>query len=111
MEKYITFSVPIEKKSDGGKIVSNKLTFIDSFRFMSASLWDLVDNLSGRIFNSIVCTKCMEGNKIIAECKFDGLKNDELIYRCRKYKIEWERSIKLLIRKFQCISVLQRQLK
>ena len=53
----------------------------------------------------------MEGNKIIAECKFDGLKNDELIYRCRKYKMEWERSIKLLIRKFQCISVLQRQLK
>ena len=29
---------------------------IDSFRFINFSLSDLVDNLSGRIFNSIVCT-------------------------------------------------------
>ena len=89
MEKYITFSVPI-KKCDDGKTVSYKLRFIDSFRFMSTSLSDLVDNLSGGIFNSIVCTNCIEGNKINAECEFDGLKNDELIYRCRKCKIEGE---------------------
>ena len=52
MEKYITFSVPIKKKCDDGKIIPYKLWFIDSF--ISASLSDLVDNLSG-IFNSIEC--------------------------------------------------------
>ena len=47
MEKYITFSVPINKKCVEGKTITCKLRFIDSFRFMSASLLDLVDNLSG----------------------------------------------------------------
>ena len=65
MEKYITFSVPIKKKCDDNKTITHKLRFIDSFRFMNFSLSDLVDNLSGRIFNSIVCTKCMERKKLI----------------------------------------------
>ena len=98
MEKYITFSVSIKEKCDDNKTITHKLWFIDNFRFINFSLSDLVDNLSGRIFNSIVCTKCME-----RECCFVGLKNDELIYRCRKCKEEWERSIKPLIRKFQNI--------
>ena len=34
MEKYITFSVPINKECDNGKTVTYKLKFIDSFRFM-----------------------------------------------------------------------------
>ena len=46
MEKYITFSAPIKKICDDGKTISYKLRFIDSFRFMSDSLSDLVDNLS-----------------------------------------------------------------
>ena len=62
MEKYITFSAPIKKKRDDGKTITHKLRFIDSFRFMSASLSDLVDNLSG-IFISKVCKKCMEIKK------------------------------------------------
>ena len=53
-ENYITFSVPIEKQitkidEDGNhKIVdtSYKINFIDSFRFMSSSLSNLVDNLA-----------------------------------------------------------------
>ena len=52
MEKYITFSVPIKKKCDNGKTITYKLRFIDSFRFMSTSLSELVDNMSGN-FNSI----------------------------------------------------------
>ena len=60
METYITFSVPIKKKCDDNIIVTHKLRFIDRFRFMKFSLSDLVDNLSRRIFNSIVGTKCME---------------------------------------------------
>ena len=46
MEKYITFSEPIQKEWDNGKIISYKLKFIDAFRFMPTSLSSLVDNLS-----------------------------------------------------------------
>ena len=55
MEKYITFSVPIEKECDDGRTITRKLRFIDSFRFMSASL---SDNISG-IVDSIECKSCM----------------------------------------------------
>ena len=103
MEKQITFSVPIKKKFDDKNTITHRLRFIDSFRFMNVSLEDLVDNLFGKIFNSIVCTKCMGRKKIDSECCFVGLKNDELIYRCRELKKEWERSIKPLIRKLASI--------
>ena len=46
MEKYITFSGTIKKICDDRKTISYKLRFIDSFRFLSASLSDLVDKLS-----------------------------------------------------------------
>ena len=50
-EKYITFSVPILKEviNNNGdkKKITYKLKFIDSFRFMSNSLSELVDNMSG----------------------------------------------------------------
>ena len=62
MEKYITFPVPI-KKCDDGKTVAKRLRFIDRFRFMSASLSNRVDNLSG-IFISKECKKCMERKKL-----------------------------------------------
>ena len=73
MEKYITFSVPIKKKCDDGKTIAYKLRFIDSFRFMSTSLSELVDNMSGN-FNSIECKSCTENNGY-EECKkiTDGL--------------------------------------
>ena len=47
MEKYITFFVPIKKECDDGKTITRKPRFIDSFRFMSTSSSDLVDNMSG----------------------------------------------------------------
>ena len=49
MEKYITFSAPIKKKCDNGKTITYKLRFIDSFRFMSTSLSELLDNMSGNL--------------------------------------------------------------
>ena len=52
MEKYLIFSVRIKKECDNGKKIAHKLRFIDSFRFMSTSLPELVDNMSG-VFNSI----------------------------------------------------------
>ena len=104
MEKYITFSVPIKKKCNDSKTITRKLRFIDSFRFMLASLSDLVDNMSG-IFNSIECKSCMEKIKINSECCFVGLKNNRLIYRCKECKEEWKRPIEGLIRKF--LSIIQ----
>ena len=50
MEKYITFSAPIKKEviNNNGdkKVITYKLKFIDSFRFMSTSLSELIDNTS-----------------------------------------------------------------
>ena len=99
MEKYITFSVPIKKECDNGKTIAYKLRFIDSFRFMSTSLSELADNMSGR-FNSIECRSCIEKIKINSECCFVGLKNSTLIYKCKECKEEWKRPINELIEKF-----------
>ena len=63
-EKYVTFSVPIKKEitkknDDGDKFtkISCKIKFIESFRFMSSSLSNLVDNLSEGL-HSDKCTIC-----------------------------------------------------
>ena len=63
MEKYIAFSAPIKKKCGDSKTITHKLRFIDSFTFMSISLSELVDNMSGKFFNSIECKKCIERKK------------------------------------------------
>ena len=55
-EKYITFSVPIKKELDNGKSITYKIKFIDSFKFMSSSLSNLVDNLS----EARHCDKCTD---------------------------------------------------
>ena len=72
MEKYVTFSVPIKKgviNNDGNKkLITCKLRFIDSYRFMLASLSELADNMSG-IFNTIDCKSWIEKNKINSELK------------------------------------------
>ena len=67
MEKYMTFSVPIQKKCDDSKTITYKLRIIDSFRFMPTLLSKLVDNMSGN-FNSIECKSCAENNRC-EECK------------------------------------------
>ena len=66
---------------------------------MSASLSDLVDNLSG-LFYGIECKSRLEKIKINSECYFVGLKNNSLIYRCKECKEKWKRPIEGLIRKF-----------
>ena len=67
MEKYIAFSTPVKKKCDDGKTIPYKLRFIDSFRFMSTSLSELVGNMSGNV-NSIECKSCAENNRC-KKCK------------------------------------------
>ena len=55
------------------------------------------------IFNSTGCKKCMEREKINSESCFFKLKNNNLIYRCRKCKEKWEKPIEGLIKKFPSI--------
>ena len=45
-----------------GEIITYKLKFIDSYRFMQSSLSNLVDNLSG-VYDK-ECKKCMERKKL-----------------------------------------------
>ena len=43
IEKYITFSVPIKKKIENKDLeITHKIKFIDSYRFMSSSLLNLL---------------------------------------------------------------------
>ena len=81
-EKYITFSVPLKKENN--KKITYKLKFIDSYRFMSTSLSNLVDTLSGVYGKE--CKKCMERKKIRLNCEFIGFKNGRLNYKCKECK-------------------------
>ena len=65
-EKYLTFSIPLKKEIKDKKLVTYKLRFIDSSRFMSTLLASLVDNLS-KVGNTN-CTKCMERYNTNSEC-------------------------------------------
>ena len=52
-EKCITYSTPLKKKIENKDIeITYKIKFIDSYRFMSSSLFKLVDNLSEGIHNN-----------------------------------------------------------
>ena len=101
-EKYITFSVPIKKeitkkdKDGNDKIttISYKIKFIDSFRFMSTSLSNLVDNLSEGLHTD-KCTDC--------ELHFDymSIEDNQLIFRCFGCKKNCEKDFnKELIKRF-----------
>ena len=51
--KYITFSVPIKKKTENKDTeITCKIKFIDSYKFMSMPLSKLIDNLSEGIHNN-----------------------------------------------------------
>ena len=77
-EKYITFSVPIEKKIDNKNVdITYKIKFIDSFRFMATSLSKLVDNLTDNIHNDR-CIKCKSNFCFVRAI------NEKLIFKCIK---------------------------
>ena len=75
-EKYITFSVPIKKRTEYKDMeITYKIKFIDSFRFVATSLSKLVDNL----------TEDIHGDKCV-DCKSDlsymKVIDEALIFRC-----------------------------
>ena len=65
--------MPLKKEDDNGKKSTYKLKFIDSYRFMSTSLSNLIDKLSG--FYDKECKKCIERKKNRLNCEFIGFKN------------------------------------
>ena len=84
-EKYINFSVPIKTeitKKDGNNKITKifyKKKFIDSYRFMSTSLSNLVNNLSEWLHNDrcIDCKSCLD---------YMTTKDEQLIFRCFRCK-------------------------
>ena len=94
IKKYITFSVPIKRELDNGKSIGYKIKFIDSFRFMSSSLSNLVDNLSERLH----CDKCIDCKSYL---EYMSVKDDQLIFRCFECKKNYKRDFnKELIKRF-----------
>ena len=97
-EKCITFSVRIKKELDYGKSITYKIKFIDTFRFMSNSISNLVYNLSeGRH-----CDKCTDCKSCL---DYMSVKDDQLTFRCfeckKNYKKYFNKELikKLLLRK------------
>ena len=97
-ERYITFSVPIRKEitkkdkdgNDKTTKIPYKIKFIDSFRFMSSSLSNVVDNLSEGLHNGrcIDCKSCLD---------YTTTKDEQLICRCfeckKNYKKDFNREL------------------
>ena len=78
-------------------MITYKIKFIDSCRFMQSTLSDLADNLSE--MNNKDCKKCME-KKIRSECEIIGLKDNRLKYKCKECNDTSTKSVDDLIKKF-----------
>ena len=75
-EKYITFSLPIKKGLDNGKSVTYKIKFIDSFRFMSSSFYQIIIK---------VCKSCLD---------YMSVKDDQLVFSCFEGKNNHKKDFK-----------------
>ena len=81
-----------------GKIITYKLKFIDSCRFMQSKLSDLVDNLSE--INNKDCKTCMKRKNIKSECDYTEFKINRLNYRCKECTGTSTKPMNGLIEKF-----------
>ena len=106
-EKYFTFSVSLKKENNNGKKIAYKLKFIDTYRFMSTSLSNLVDNLSG-VYDK-ECKRCMERKKIRLNCEFDkDVISLYLMYLDANNLYGWAMSQKLPVNGFKWVEKLSR---
>ena len=71
----------------------------DSFRFMSTSLSNLVDNVSE------IYRKKFKDKNCKSRCNFIGLKNIKLKYKCKKKMVKNSKRINQNVSK--CVSILQ----
>ena len=94
-EKYITFSVPINKRIEHKNIViTYKIELIDSFRLMSASLSKLVENLTDDVHND-KCTNCKSNLRFVRTI------NETLLFECIDCGKEYKKGFnKELIKRF-----------
>ena len=92
MEKYITIKVPIVKTKDNGELVTYKLKFIDSNRFMTTTLSDLTDNLS-----EIYKCNCEDLNNQRIRIKRD---DNIIITRCKTCNKKSKKSLDTLKKEF-----------
>ena len=81
-EKCITFSVPIKKELDNGKLITYKIKLI--VKVMSSLLSCLVDNLS----EGVNSDKCTDGKSCLDYMIF---KDDQLICRCFECKMNYKK--------------------
>ena len=80
--------------NDKATKISYKIKFIDSFRFISSSLSNLVDNLSEVLHNDwcIDCKSCLD---------YMATKDEQLIFRCFECKNNYKKDFdKELINRF-----------
>ena len=85
-EKYITFSVPLKKKIKNKNLeITYKIKFIDSLKFMSSSLYKLVDNLSEGIHNN-KCSDCKSNLDYVRITK-----NKKLLLKCFNCNIYYKK--------------------
>ena len=105
-EKYISFAVPIKRdhNDDTNELITYKIKFIDTYRFMQSKLSDLVDNLSE--INNKNCKTCIERENFKSEYGFIGLKNNRLNYRCKECSGISKKSVNELTEKFPNTSIL-----
>ena len=106
-EKYFTFSVSLNKENNNGKKIAYRLKFIDTYRFMSTSLSNLVDNLSG-VYDK-ECKRCMERKKIRLNCEFNkDVISLYLMYLDANNLYGWAMSQKLPVNGFKWVEKLSR---
>ena len=101
-QKYKSFSVPIKKETtkkdnygnDKVTKISYKIKFLDSYRFMSTSISNLVNNLSEGVHND----KWTDFKSCLG---YMTTKNEQLIFRCFRCKKNYEKDFnKKLIQRF-----------
>ena len=94
-EKYITFSVPIKKRTENKNMdITYKIKLIDSFRFMATSLSKLVDNLT----ENVHIDKC---DKYKSNLCFVRAMNETLLFKCTDCEKEHEKEFnKELLERF-----------
>ena len=93
-ENILIFQYQLRKGVDHGKSIAHRIKFINSFRHMSSSLLNLVDNLSEWLY----CDKCIDCKSCL---DYMSVKDDLFIFRCFECKKNYKEDFnKELIKKF-----------